>query len=108
MVSLRLKLSATGRGNTQRPDVSTKLIAPHLVRWGACAEPSRTPQPFGANKPKAMTPSVHIKSSGLHASRTCEGSQFDAAGHVVVKVDPPAFVVALDDGVHSRGADAVA
>lgn len=55
-----------------------------------------------------MTPSVHIKSSGLHASRTCEGSQFDAAGHVVVKVDPPAFVVALDDGVHSRGADAVA
>lgn len=30
---------------------------------------------------------------------TCERSQFDTAGYVVVKEDPPSFVVAFDDGI---------
>lgn len=81
----------------------------------------------GGIKPKAMSLSVHIKSMHLHewlltkrvrlflsatdpgsASRTCESSQFDTAGHVVIKEDSSSFVVALDDGVQSLRTDAVA
>lgn len=38
----------------------------------------------------------------------CESSQFDTAGHVVIKEDSSSFVVALDDGVQSLRTDAVA
>lgn len=81
----------------------------------------------GGIKPKAMSLSVHIKSIHLHewlltkrvrlflsatdpgsASRTCESSQFDTAGHVVIKEDSSSFVVALDDGIQSLRTDAVA
>lgn len=39
---------------------------------------------------------------------TCESSQFDTAGHVVIEEDPPSFVVAFDDGVQSLRTDTVA
>jgi len=42
-----------------------------------------------------------------HGVPTCERSQFDAAGHVVVEEDPPSFAVALDDDVQRLRTDAV-
>lgn len=45
-------------------------------------------------------------SPGLAPTR--ERSQLDTTGHVVVKVDSPSSVVALDDGVQSLRTDAVA
>jgi len=40
--------------------------------------------------------------------RTCETTQSDTAGHIVIKEDPAPFVVALYDCVQGLGADAVA
>lgn len=39
--------------------------------------------------------------------RTSDGAQFDTASHVVVKVDPSSFAVALHDAVESLGTEAV-
>lgn len=39
---------------------------------------------------------------------TCESSQLDTAGHVVIEEDSSTFVVALDDHIQSLRADAVA
>lgn len=70
-------------------------------------------------KPQAISLSVHIlksaqKSGYFHPPLilalflTCESSQFDTAGHVVIEEDPSSFVVAFDDGVQSLRTDTVA
>lgn len=75
-------------------------------------------------KLKAISPSANIKNANLHTSGcllkglflffsrlhwvTCESSQFDTTGHVVVEEDPSSFAVALEDGVQSLRTDAVA
>lgn len=49
----------------------------------------------------------HCLSTRAAVFGTCEGPQFDTAGHVVVEIDSSSFVVALDDGVQSLRTDTV-